>query len=784
MATASANYNYAKDLDAKQSGKTPTDPTLQHRALNKVNKAAPKGPYSLSTHVPHRLVPKIAPRISSATKTAPLPVLGTSKTTLSPHQVLFPDTTQFFSPIGGCDWTGDKPFGAEAGQKLADITKNIDNSQMAKSDTTKPAKSITIPNALPTPALEQERPNLENFSVDLPITDDQAGALVDTTQPRESLDEVFVMESIENSCTSSEFDQPPASDSSIFSTARSVHGQESLHLSERSERMEEDNVSESFSNFQTIDEAFQELKTEFLSHKIFLAARLDEIRRIQEDMLSRFEVVEESMVEFGERCSAFRAKRVAMEALEEVEEFGEKEQADAKMEAELKAMIHEHEALMKEHEESEVGGVTMADIEEEEEPIEEESFVETMAGVEEETSIKEEPSTGTMPDTKEEENPVRGGCFPGTMPDKEGQDTPIGGRSPAGGKVDTEEGRELMETESSVENECVKKERSEEKSRLEIESIQEHTRKPNMVHIKSDRCKSEVVGTEGVCLQKTFVTAREKGEDRLAVELLKREQEGCCLQEAIDKTEFDLKFIKVEKDFGRECTEADRTAALSVEQGRTHHTIKGTDDRPCTNKIEKEPSENTRARGPDTQSQKDHPENVCVEKSHLESERHGNFRIVADNHRTRVERARREEEELVREHLERVRHQEECFKTERQHVGEEGIQTEYGEKPRPEVARPEGESQSVVRERDEVVGSERRSGGIRIEKRVVGDKLPAVGQPATGPVRQVVFEQRRPSVAPEPTTRPASPTLSDITTVEQSPFPYYTLELDLQPMYG
>lgn len=756
MATASANYNYAKDLDAKQSGKTPTDPTLQHRALNKVNKAAPKGSYSLSTHVPHRLVPKIAPRISSATKTAPLPVLGTSKTTLSPHQVLFPDTTQFFSPIGGCDWTGDKPFGAEAGQKLADITKNIDNSQKAKSDTTKPVKSITIPNALPTPVLEQERPNLENFSV-LPITDDQAGALVDTTQPRESLDEVFVMESIENSCTSSEFDQPPASDSSIFSTARSVHGQESLHLSERSERMEEDNVSESFSNFQTIDEAFQELKTEFLSHKSTLAARLDEIRRIQEDMLSRFEVVEESMVEFGERCSAFRAKRVAMEALEEVEEFGEKEQADAKMEAELKAMIHEHEALMKEHEESEVGGITMTDIEEEEEPIEEESFVETMADTEEEeTSIKEEPSTRTMPDTKEEENPVRGGCFPGSTPDTEGEDTPIEGRSPTGGMVDTEEGRELMETESSAENECVKKERSEEKSRLEIESIQEHTRKPDMVHIKSDRCKSEVVGTEGVCLQKTFVTAREKGEDRLAVEILKREQVGCCLQEAIDKTEFDLKFSKVEKDFGQECTEADCTAALFAEQGRTtHHTIK-----------------------------KDHPENVCVEKSHLESERHGNFRIVADNHRTRVERARREEEELVREHLKRVRHQEECFKTERQHVGEEGIQIEHGEKPRPEVTRPEGESQSVVRERDEVVGSERRSGGIRIEKRVVGDKLPVVGQPATGPVRQVVFEQRRPSVAPEPTTRPASPALSDVTAVEQSPFPYYTLELDLQPMYG
>lgn len=827
MATASAGYNYAEDLDAKKAGKAPTDPALQDRALNKVN-AGLKGPHSFATPVPHRLAPKtvppptfIAPPGSSPTRTALLTIPSAVRSTLPPRQIIFPDTTQFFPPITNGTWAGDKPFGAEAEQKLADIT-NVDNAPKAGDNTTEPAKPIAIQNELPSLVLEQKRPDLEKSTTNLSIISDQDETLVDAAQSREPLDAIFVMDSIEDSYASSEFDQPLASDSSIFSTARPVHDRESPYLSECLGHMEQDNMLELLSDLQTIGGAVQGLRTKCLDYEGFeatLITRLGEIRRLQKDILSEISVEEDSMLKLKESISALRAKRVAVaEALrsKEVEQVDEKEKADATMEAELKAMIYEHEALMKEHEESEAGGmtmvdVTMADIEEEEEPIEEDFFAETIPDIEEK-SIKEESSTSTTPHIREgeEENLVKEEPFAETRSnieepieessaettlDTEEEDNLIEERPPAEMISDTEEGNKKIE-ESFVENERIEKEEVSlknnhiqrelasglfractEKSHLENESAEEQIRELETVHIESEHFQSEVVGIEGVRLQQTLITAetigREKVEKyRLTAELLKREQDSYLLQEAIDNAEFDLKLGKVEKDFRWECAEADRAAASLLEQENTiKHTITGANDKQSVGQAENGL--------PETQSKKD-------QKPCLERERHEHVRINADNRRTRAETIRREEEELVREHLEKVRYQEERFKVERaerQRVEGGGLHTEHDEKPRHEAAILEKVSQrALVRERSETVGLEKRLGGIRIEKRVVKNKLPEVEQPATGPIRQLVFGQRRPVFIPEPTTCP-SPEPSDTTTTEKTPFPY-TLELDLKPMYG
>lgn len=836
MATASAGYNYAEDLDAKKARKAPTDPTTQDRALNKVNNAAFKGPPSPTTPVPHRLVPKTVPPPtfavppeSSSTKTALLTIPGAVRSTLPPRQAIFPDTAQFFPPITNGTWAGDKPFGAEAEQKLADIT-NVNNASKARNNTAEPAKPIAIQSELPSLVLEQKRPDLENPSTDLPTTDDQDETLADAAQSRKPLDTIFVMDSIEDSYASSEFDQPLASDSSIFSTVRSVRGRGSLYLSESSGHMEQDNMSELLSDLQTIGGAVQELRTKCLDYEGFeatLITRLGEIRRLQKDILSEISVEEDSMLKLKKSISALRAKRVAVaEALrsKEIEKADEKEKADATMEAELKAMIYEHEALMKEHEESEAGGVmmvdvTMADIKEEEEPVEENFFTETIPDIEEKP-IKEAPSTSTTPRVGEEEEnlveeepfagtgsdikePTKEGSSAETTLDTEGEDNPIEERPPAETMFDTEEGSKKIE-ESFVENERIEKEDASlknnhiqrelgseleraraEKYRLENESVEEQIRKLKTVRIESEHIQSEVVGVEGVRLRQTLVAAetigREKVEkDRLAAELLKREQESYLLQEAIDKAEFDLKLGKVEKDFRWECAEADRAAASLLEQGRTiEHTITGASNKQLAWQVENELPKNTRIGRPETQSKKD-------QKPCLERERHEHVRIDADNRRTRAETFRREEEELVREHLEKVRRQEERFKVERaerQRVEGEGLHAEHDEKPH-EAAILEKESQrALVRERGETVSLEKRLGGIRIEKRVVRNKLLAVEQPAIGPARQLMFEQRRPIFIPEPTTRSTSPEPPDTTATGNTPFPY-TLELDLKPMYG
>lgn len=721
MATASAGYNYAKDLDAKKAGKAPTEPALQDRTLNKVNNAAPKDSCSFVAHAPHNLAPKTA---HSNTKPVPFPTPSPTGSAIPFRQIPFPDTTQFFSPIANGAWAGDKPFGAEAGKKLTDVTKNIDNTPKAGSDT----RPVAVLSAIHSPALEQKKLDIEK-ATDLP-TIDQDETLTDAVQPREPLDEIFVMDSIEDSLVSS----------SIFSTARSIHDEESLYLSEGSGHTEEDDLSELINDLQTISKAVQELRNKYLDYEGFeatLTSRLGEIRRLQKDMLSEIDAEEASMMELKESISALRVKRVAVaRALggKEIEGEAKKKQAEAAMEAEFKAMIDEHEALIKEHE-SGAEGVTMADIEEEEE---EESSVETMAGIKEE---EEESSAETAPNTEVENEP----------PDMEEKESPAENEQERIEEARLNNDRIQQEFAGSLERARA------EKSNLESKTVREQARKLATAGIELEGFKGEAVEIGKVGLQQTPFTAeairRDVEKDCLSADL---QEDDSLLQEAIDKTEFDLKLGKVEKDFRKECAEADRAAALLFEGRTSQRTIIEADNGQSAEKAHTE--------------------------KELERERHGNARIEADNHRTRAERIRREEGELVREHLEKVRRQEERFKAERaeiRRVQGEGLQAGRDEETCLE-ARPE---RALFGERGEAASLERRTGAIRIEKRAASSRFPAVEQPATGPVRQVVFEQRMPSVVPEPTTHPSSSALPEVTVTDKSLFPY-TLDLDLRPMYG
>lgn len=838
MATAKAGYNYANDLDAKKAGKAPTGPALQDRALSKVNDAAPKAPPSFAPRTPHSLVPKTTPPSifvtfppkPSPTKTAPLPVPDPTVSSRPLCQIPFPDTTQFFPRIVDNTWTGDRPFGAEAGKKLADVTNNVDNTPKADNDTAGPIKPVArIPSA-PSPIPEQERLDLEGPSIDLPTIDDQDEALSYALQPREPLDGMFVVNNTEDSDISSEFDQPLGSDSSIFSTARPTHGEEPLYLSEGSGHTEEDSMTKLLIDLRTISDAVHELKAKCLDCEGFeatLTTRLGEIRRLQKDMLSEIDAEEKAIAKIKDSISTLIAKRVAVaEALRDKEieknasETEEVDEAKATMEAEFRAMINEHEALMKEHETSEAGDVTMSDIKEEDEPIgeesnEEESSTETMSDIKEDESTEEEStekssSTETMSDIKEEEpaeEPADEESSIETIPDTEDAEPD---EEPSTETIPDIEGKEAAEESpsettpditdekpveevSSAENERIEKEWIEEarpkndciqeefadglerarveKARLENGSTQEQIRKLEMARIGSERSKSDVVEAEKVRPQEALSTVeaggREKDEnDSPAAELLEQEQEDRPLQEAIDKTEFDLKPDDAEKDFRRERTEDERATAPLPEKGRTiQRIVTEADDRQRTEKVRLEKARIGRY---DAQSKKDQLEKSRIEKAHLEEMRlereyHENARAEADNHRTRAERTRREEERLVKEHLAKVRHQEERFKAERverQRIEEEGLQAERDEKARLEAASLQRDIQrTLVRDQDGAPSSERR--GIRIKR----NRLAAIEQPAGGPVRQLVFEQRIPLAAPEPK------------------FPY-TLELDLQPMYG
>lgn len=660
----------------------------------------------------------------SNTKPVPFPTSSPTGSTIPFRQIPFPDTTQFFSPIANGVWAGDKPFGAEAGEKLTDVTKNVDNTPKAGSDT----RPVAVLSATHSPALEQKELDIEEASIDLP-TIDQDETLTDAVQPREPLDEIFVMDSIEDSLVSS----------SIFSMARSIHDQESLYLSEGSGHTEEDDLSELINDLQTISKAVQELRNKYLDYEGFeatLTSRLGAIRRLQKDMLSEIDAEEELMMKLKESISALRVKRVAVAGAlgdKEIEGEAKKKQAEAAMEAEFKAMIDEHEALIKEHE-SGAEGVTMSDIEEEEE----ESSAETMTDIKEE---EEESSAETAPNTEVENKP----------PDMEEKETPAENEQERIEEARLNNNRIQQEFASSLERARA------EKSNLESKTVQEQTRKLAMARIELERFKGEAVEIGKVGLQQTPFTAetirREVEKDCLSAEL---QEEDSLLQEATDRTEFDLKLGKVEKDFRRECAEANQAAALFFEGRTIQSTIIEADNRQCAEKARTE--------------------------KELERERHGNARIEADNHRTRAERIRREEGELVREHLEKVRRQEERFKAERaeiRRVQGEGLQAGRDEETCLE-ARPE---RVLFGERGEAASLERRTGAIRIEKRAASSRFPAVEQPATGPVRQVVFEQRMPSVVPEPTTRPSSSELPELTVTDKSLFPY-TLDLDLRPMYG
>lgn len=756
MATASAGYNYAKDLDAKKAGKTHTDPALQDRTLNKVNNAAPKDSRSFVAHVPHRLVPKTAYSSTPPTKPAAHPAPGTTGPTLPSRQIPFPDTTQFFPAIASGAWSGDKPFDAETGQKLTDVTNNIDNTPKVESGTAVPIKPVAIPSTMPSPALEQERLDIGKGFIDLPTIDDQGETLSDAVQSKEPLDEIFIMDSIEDSYVSSEFDQPLASDSSIFSTARSIHDQESPYPGEGSGDMEEDDMSKLSNDLQNISEAVHELKIKYLDYEGFeatLTTRLGKIRQLQKDILSEIDTEEESMMKLKESINTLRVRRVAVERAlkgKEIEEECGKERADAAMEAEFKAMIDEHEALMKEHEESEAEGVAMPDIEEEEEVS---SSADTMPDIEEEETTNTEAET-TPPDTEEKKTPAEKPLTENRGAEKEERinDDRI------------QQGLERALTE---------------KSSLGDDAAQEQIRKPKATRIELERFNSETVKIGGVDPQQTFPPAeticKEVQKDCLAAEFRGREQESSLLQEAI---KFNPKLGKVEKDLKQECAGVDRTSALLLEGRTTKHTITGVDNGKYAEQADKEHLETACVGRPEIQIKKDQFEKAHIENERLDGDRHRIARIEAESHRMRAEKIRREEGELVREHLAKVRRQEERFRAERAEV-RRVLQAERDEKTRLE-ARAERESQrALFRERDEAASLEKKTGSIRIEKRVVSNRSPEVEM---GPVRQVVFEQRRPSVAPEPITHPAPSVLPDVT-AEKPLFPY-TLELDLKPMYG
>lgn len=323
-----------------------------------------------------------------------------------------------------------------------------------------------------------------------------------------------------------------------------------------------------------------------------------------------------------------------------------------------------------------------------------------------------------------------------------------------------------------------------ERERFE-DSVEEERLEQNKLQEESFEGRLEREEKEKVRLQKILARAEQiKKEnlenERLAVERLE--------QQRVDRTHQDETLKKLQEDCRQE-REAERAKALALVQERTARRIlEEAKDKQIAEQVEKERLEIAVIEKLENDAkervEKARIEQASLEAQRLEREQNEKARIEASRlqERARVEELRLEEEKLVREHMEKVRRQEELFKAERA----EKVLEHRREKERLDAEKLAKDLEiSFAKERlaSQTENLERRFGGTHPEKQSIRSRRSTVVL-AASPFPSQIFEERKPSVpTSEPSTSPASPTLSVITVTEKAVFPY-TLDLDLRPMYG
>lgn len=328
-----------------------------------------------------------------------------------------------------------------------------------------------------------------------------------------------------------------------------------------------------------------------------------------------------------------------------------------------------------------------------------------------------------------------------------------------------------------------------ERERFE-DSVEEERPEQNKLQEESFEGRLEREEKEKVRLQKILARAEQIKKENLENERLAAER---LEQQRVDHIHQDETLKKLQEDCRQE-REAERAKALALVQERTARRIlEEAKDKQIAEQVEKERLEiavieklenDAKERVEKERVEKARIEQASLEAQRLEREQNEKARIEANRlqERARVEELRLEEEKLVREHMEKVRRQEELFKAERA----EKVLEHRREKERLDAEKLAKDLEiSFAKERlaSQTENLERRFGGTHPERQSIRSRRSTVVL-AASPFPSQIFEERKPSVpTTEPSTSPASPTLSVITVTEKAVFPY-TLDLDLRPMYG